>query len=182
MNLAERIDRLESRAEIGELCSAYCIAVDQRDMEWLRRLCADDVVFESSDGGMNSNGIDEVVAMFDRVLAIRGPGIHWTHDRFVEFDPDDPDKATGIVLAHAETSPNKTPSIAALRYDDTYRRVNGQWRFAVRSLTFFYYMPLKDFADRFQEEKRFLSGDGWREADFPERTEAWQRWHEENSA
>ena len=178
--LERRIDRLEARAEIAELCSNYCLIVDARDMAGLAALLTDDVVFESSDGGMDSTGIPAVIDMFNRVLTVRGPGFHWTHDRFVSFDDSDPDTATGIVLAHAETSPNGIVSLAALRYDDVYKREGGIWKFAKRSLTFFYYVPTAEYVDRFKDEKRFNAPDGWREADFPERLESWQQWFRDN--
>ena len=179
-DLETRIDRLESRAAIAELCTEYCILCDARDMPRFADLFTSDIVFESSDGGMNSSGIDDVIDMFNRTLAVRGPGFHWTHDRLLTFDDTDSDRATGVVLAHAETSPNGRPSLAALRYDDDYRREGGIWRFAKRSLTFFYYVPTADYLDRFQKQDRFLSGSGWRDADFPEKLDAWQDWMAEH--
>lgn len=175
-----RIDRLESRFEIAELVGAYCTTCDARDMPGMAALFTDDVEFVSSDGGMNSKGVDDVIAMFNRVLGIRGPGYHWTHDHTVKFDADNPDLATGTVQAHAETTPNHVVSISALRYHDTYRRDDGIWRFAKRSLTFFYYIPLAEFLDRFKEPKRFLAPDGWRAADYPEKLDSWKEWHANN--
>lgn len=180
LDMETRIDRLESRFEIAELCGAYCTTVDARDMAGMTALFTDDVVFESSDGGMNSHGKDEVTAMFNKVFSIRGPGYHWTHNHSVTFDEGDPDLATGLVLAHAETTPNHTISIAAFRYNDTYRREGGKWLFAKRSLSFFYYMPVTEFLDRFKQPERFKTPDGWRQADFPESLDSWKEWQENN--
>lgn len=172
-NMELRIDRLESRAEIGELCSHYCMACDDRDMVLLRSLFTPEINLQSRDRMMDAEGIENVMAMFDRMFAIRGPAFHWTHDRFVTFDEVDPDRATGVVLAHAETTPDGKASIAAIRYHDQYRRLNGKWRFAERQLSFLYYMPMADFIAHFPTEKRMGLGGNWREADFPESLPTW---------
>lgn len=173
-SLERRIDRLESRALIAELGSAYCIACDDHDIVRLRGLFTDDVVIRSLDGKMDASGIDQVMAMFDAMFAIRGPAYHWTHDRFVTFDDADPDRATGQVLAHAETTPDGVPSLAALRYEDEYRRVDGAWKFARRLLSFLYYMPIRDYADRMATSERFFDKGGYRASDYPEKLAAWQ--------
>jgi hypothetical protein len=165
LSLDHRIDRLESRALIAELCSAYCLACDDRDMAQLESLFTDDIHIRSMDGAMNARGKAEAIAMFNRLFLIRGPAFHWTHDRFVTFDEQDRDRAAGLLLAHAETTPNGIPSIAAIRYHDRYQRVGGHWLFAERLLSFLYYMPMAEFV-----------GD-WRKADFPESLESWQEWH-----
>ena len=181
IDLETRIDRLESRFEIAELVGAYCSTCDSRDMLGMAAIFTEDIVMESSDGGMNSCGKDEVIAMFNRVLGIRGPGFHWTHDHTVKFDNDDPNLATGTVEAHAETSPNFVVSISALRYHDTYRREGGIWRFAKRSLTFFYYVPIAEFINRFKELERVLAPVGWRAADYPDKLDSWKEWQANNA-
>ncbi|MFS0738783.1 nuclear transport factor 2 family protein [Sphingomonas sp. 1P06PA] len=168
VSLELRIDRLEARAEIAELCSAYGIACDEHDYDRLESLFTEDVVIQSRDRLMDASGREAVMAMFGRMLAIRGPAYHWTHDRFVRFDDADADIASGLVLAHAETSPDGVASIAAIRYADRYRREAGCWKFAERQLSFLYYMPITEFAARFPTADRMGLGGNWRGADFPE--------------
>lgn len=171
-----RLDRLESRAEIGELCARYCVACDDQDLDDLRTLFTDDAVVCSRNGAMDAVGLDAVMAMFKAMFAIRGPSFHWSHDRFVDFDDRDPDRATGRVLAHAETTPNGKVSVAAIRYEDIYRRVAGRWRIARRRLTFLYYTPITDYAERFGQRDRVWAGDRWVQADYPEGLGPWSRW------
>lgn len=168
LSLEQRIDRLEARAEIGELCSAYGIACDEHDYDRLESLFTADVRIQSRDGLMDATGRDVVMAMFGRMFAIRGPAFHWTHDRFVTFNDTAPGTATGLVLAHAETSPDGIASIAAIRYKDRYRYEDGRWKFAERQLSFLYYMPVTEFAEHFPTEQRMGLGGTWRAADFPE--------------
>lgn len=172
-----RIDRLESRAAISELCSAYCMACDDRDMARLRSLFTEDVAFDTENGTMRAHGLEEAMTMFDKMLSIRGPSYHWTHDSFISFDTTDPDRATGQLSAHAETTPNGIPSIAALRYEDIYRRTDGRWRIARRALSFLYYIPIAEYLDRLVRRDRFFGPSGWQEADYPETSAGWQAFY-----
>lgn len=170
---ALRIDRLEARAEIAELCTHYCTACDDRDMVLLRSLFAPDIVIQSRDRKMDARGIDNVMAMFENMFTIRGPAFHWSHDRVITFDDGDPDRATGLLLAHAETTPDGEASIAGIRYHDIFRRIDGKWHFAERQLSFLYYMRMADFIAHFPTSKRMGLGGEWREADFPESLPTW---------
>ncbi len=178
--LERRIDRLESRTVIAEMCTEYGIACDFRDMTKLASLFTPDVVIRSVNGSMNARGIDAAMAMFNTMFKVRGPAYHWTHDRIVTFDDSDPDRATGIVLSHAETTPNGKASIAGLRYHDVYQRIAGRWYFAERLLSFLYYVPMVDYVSRLQSRERVLAGSEWRSADYPESDPVWKGWHAEH--
>lgn len=173
LSLEQRIDRLEARAAIAELCMDYCTACDDRDMALLESCFTEDVRLQSKDGLMDATGIGEAMAMFRRMLEIRGPGYHWTHDRTIRFDDADPDRATGLTLAHAETTPHGKASIAGIRYYDDYRREGGRWKFSARTLAFLYYMPMADFVAHFPTPERMGIGGDWRRADFPETLPTW---------
>jgi ketosteroid isomerase-like protein len=176
-DLRRRMDRVESRALLRELATAYCIAADDRDLAGLGRLFTDDVFIASRDGAMmNARGRDAAVAMFDRMFEIRGPSCHWTHDMIVHFDDADADRARGLVIAHAETTPNGRASVAAIRYHDVYRREAGTWRFAERILHFLYYLPVADYAARLPTAERIGVYGEWHTADFPESLDCWQEW------
>src|SRR3954470_7900287 len=153
-SLLRRIERLEARAEIGELVSAYAVACDEHDMDRLTGLFTADAVFDSPSGMMHAEGRKAIAAMFVRMFRIRGPAYHWTHDRFVRFDDADPEVATGLVLSHAETSPDGRTSLAAMRYDDVYRREDGRWLFARRTINFLYYVPATEYANVFGSRTR----------------------------
>lgn len=179
ISLEQRVDQLESRALIAELCTEYGIACDFRDMEKLASLFTPDVVIRSANGSMNARGVGDAIAMFNRMFEIRGPAYHWTHDRIVTFDPNDRDRAQGLVLSHAETTPNGQASLAGLRYHDVYRRIDGRWLFAERVLSFLYYVPLVEYVGRLQKPERVLAGTEWRSADYPEKDPTWISWHRE---
>ncbi len=173
-DLLRRVEQLEARAEISELASAYAIACDEHDMERLVGLFTEDAVFDSPSKFLVAGNREEIRAMFIRMFKIRGPGYHWTHDHFVRFDPTDPQRATGLVLSHAETCPDGVASLAAMRYEDNYRRVDGRWLFAKRVIKFLYYVPVSEYGDALKGGPRVVAGDRRIHADFPESLPAWQ--------
>ncbi len=179
-DLARRIDRLEARAAIGELVSAYAVACDEHDMPRLMSLFTEDAAFDSPSKLMVAQGRPAIAELFVTLFQIRGPAFHWTHDRFVEFDDSDPNRATGLVLSHAETTPNGVVSIAAMRYDDVYRRVGGRWLFARRTINFLYSVPVSDFANALNSKARLAVGAERRPADYPESLAVWRQFDREH--
>jgi hypothetical protein len=178
----QRIDRLESRAAITEMCTRYGIACDFRDMSTLAGLFTNDVVIRSVNGSMNARGVSAAMDMFNNMFQVRGPAYHWTHDRIITFDAKDKDSAEGIVLSHAETTPNGKASIAGLRYNDRYRRIDARWYFSERVLSFLYYVPLTDYLSRLENPARVLVNGEWRAADYPEGDATWKEWHAQHQS
>ncbi|HSV59421.1 MAG TPA: nuclear transport factor 2 family protein [Variovorax sp.] len=179
-DLMRRVEKLEARAEIAELASAYAVACDEHDMPRLLALFTDDARFDSPSEVMQASGRAEIEAMFIRMFQVRGPGYHWTHDLFVNVDASDPERATGRVLSHAETCPNDVGSLAAMRYDDEYRRVDGRWRFSKRVINFLYYVPVSDYAQVFASPNRLVMAGEKLPADYPETLPAWQAFDREH--
>ncbi|MCY4565348.1 MAG: nuclear transport factor 2 family protein [Gammaproteobacteria bacterium] len=172
--LERRIDRLESRIAITELVSAYCEACDEHDIPRLAALFAEDAVYGSPSGVLVSTGRAEIAEMFVRAFQVRGPGFHWTHDLVINFDEESADRATGVVASHAETFVNRVPSLAAMKYDDEYRRVDGRWLFARRSIRFLYYVPAEKYLEALKSKRRLCFEGAWSDADYPESLPAWQ--------
>lgn len=179
-SLEQRIDRIESRTQISELSTAYAIACDEHDIPRLGGLFTADARLDSPTGAMVANGRDEIESMFIEVFKVRGPAFHWTHDHSITIDASDPDRASGLVLCHAETSPNGIASVAALRYYDDYRRENGRWFFARRELHFLYYVPMTDLPNALNNRNRVDIGGERKPADFPESLPAWQAFHQQH--
>ena len=173
MDLEDRIARLEARAELGELASRYAIACDEHDMPALEALFTEDAVFDAPSGLMRAEGRGAIMEMFGEVLSIRGPGYHWTHDCMVRFDRGE-GEASGLVLSHAETTPNGVQSLAAMKYDDLYRREEGGWRFSRRTISFLYYVPVAEYDGALARSDRLMAGDALRQADYPEALPQWR--------
>ena len=173
-SILARLDRLESKEAIRELVTTYAIACDEHDMPRLTACFTDDACFDSPNGAMVARGKAAIVTMFENTFKIRGPSYHWTHDVTVRVDDGNPDEATGLVLSHAETSPSGVVSIAAMRYDDSYRREAGEWRFAQRVITFLYYVPAAEYTASLNQPNRVLIGGERLPADYPETLAPWQ--------
>lgn len=181
-SLERRLDRVESRFAIQELVTAYCEACDEHDMPRLAGLFTEDAVFDSPSGVLRAVGRDAIAEMFVGAFRVRGPGYHWTHDLTVGFDGADPDRATGLVASHAETCPNGVASLAAMKYDDEYRRLDGRWLFSRRNIRFLYYVPAEQYLQALKNRERLCFEGAWFEADYPEDLPAWQAFDREYKA
>ena len=171
--LEARVARLEARADISALVTRYARACDERDMDALLDCFAQDAVFTSPSGLMHAEGRAAIEAMFLQLFAVRGPGFHWTHDHLIEVRDVGEGRATGLIFSHAETSPGAVTSLAAMRYEDVYRR-EDRWRFERRSIAFLYYVPAADYASVLTEPNRLVAGDRRLPADWPEPLETWR--------
>ena len=177
-----RLARIEARQEIAELITRYAVACDEHDMDALAEQFTTDAVFDTPNGLMRARGRDQIVAMFDRVLAIRGPGYHWTHDHIIRFDRGSDDRASGLIFGHAETTPNGVHSLAAMKYDDEYRIEDGRWRFAARTIRFLYYVPVGEYRGALGRPDRVVAGDARLSADYPESLSVWQAFDARHAA
>jgi ketosteroid isomerase-like protein len=180
-SLEARIRRLEDQAEIRQLVSRYCFVVDDRDLAGMADCFTADGRFRSADGVMDAQGRDAIIDQYHGRFAVLGPGIHVTHDHVVEFDDDDPDRATGRVSCSAELVRFGRPMLVALRYEDEYRRDDdGRWRFADRLLLFFYYLDARDYVEGLGSPLRNRAYADPAPADFPEQLESWERYYAEH--
>lgn len=179
MDIERRIRRLEDRAEIGELIARYGLVMDDRDIDGMPQLFTPDVVISSDDGVLDVVGLEGAVKMFCGRFAVLGPSNHVTHDRIITFDETDPDRATGIVLSHAEMNRKGAAMVAAIRYHDTYQRHEGRWKFAARRLSFFYYVPAHEYSDALGAglALRNRAYERPTAADWPESLDSWKQYH-----
>ena len=173
--LKQRLDALESKDDIRALVTAYGVACDEHDLHRLVDLFTEDAEFTAPNGAMAALGRQAIEEMYINTFRIRGPSYHWTHDVVIDISPDNPDRATGLVLSHAETSPDGVVSIAAMRYADEYQRGSDRvWRFARREITFLYYTPVTEFSSVLNNLERVTMGGAKHPADFPERLDVWK--------
>lgn len=170
-DIEKRVKRLEDREEIRTLVARYGLAVDDRDMDALSAMFTDDASFGSRDGKVE--GRDAVLDIYYARLGDTGPSFHFAHDHFIWFE-DNEDEAKGIVTAHVELVRGDDPMLIAMRYEDTYRRDGGSWRFAERIASFLYYLKASEYLERLPTEKRMCASDEPVEADWPEAIPTWQ--------
>lgn len=138
----DRLRRLEDRVAIQDLVAEYCRAIDDRDLEAFVGCFTADGVLRHRDGVMRLEGRATLREYYARRFREYGVTFHYPHAHVVTFDG--PDLAHGWVSAHAEMGLHGEGWLAALRYSDQYRRVDGRWLFAERELAAWYYLRMAD--------------------------------------
>jgi ketosteroid isomerase-like protein len=133
---AEAADRLAIR----ELVDAYAFCADARDAEGQMALFTDDAHFvvymtgEGSDATDDLRGRESLRPVFDNLNTYEVT-MHFNGQSTVGVDGD---RATGetYCLAHHVSSDGgrRRLMIAALRYQDSFVKAYGTWRFAERRL------------------------------------------------
>jgi ketosteroid isomerase-like protein len=155
---------------------------DDRDVKGLRDLFTEDAAIVSKDGKMTSTGRTAIMEMYRGRFKVLGPSYHWTHDHVIEFDDQDDNHATGLIFAHAEVHRNNETLVAAIRYEDDYRRIGGKWKFKKRTLSFFYYVPVQEYAEALGSKLRQRAYGDKQPADFPESLPTFKNWENDFAA
>lgn len=170
-DLEARIARLEAESQIRQLVARYSFDIDDRNIEAVRALFAEDAVLRSHDGVMHAAGPDAIMAQFDGRFSVLGPGHHVMHDIQIDFVDDE--NATGRVAGHAELMRHGRMMVAAIRYDDRYRKTPAGWKFAERVIGFLYYVPVEAYPNILARPDRNHAYAEPKPADYPERLPSW---------
>lgn len=169
---------IRQREAIRNLAVIYAYAVDDCDIDRLRALFTDDASFDLS--GRVVQGRDNVLALLEQSMTAFRMMLHTPDTHVVHLHK--PDLAVGWASGHAELTGRRTTTVAAYRYADEYRRVDGDWRFAKRAARFLYAVPAPDYATLLSETDRIaFPGTAAKPADFPESLPTWQVRHQDGA-
>jgi hypothetical protein len=135
--LAERLERIEARLEIGQLPIRYALAVDARDLDAWVGLFVPDV-----DLGRHGRGRDALRALIEPKLRWFYRSIHQICGHRIEIV--DADTARGATYCRAEHEVGDRWIVMAICYFDDYRRVDGEWLFARRAERHWYAADLNE--------------------------------------
>jgi SnoaL-like domain len=126
-SLEERLDRMESLADIQQLVYRYALAVDSRDIDDLVELFVPDVRV-----GRNLFGREALHEWFSATLRSSRMSIHLVTNHIVDFD--DADHARGIVYCHDQLDRPQSGrwDVGDLQYWDRYVRLDTEWFFERR--------------------------------------------------
>ena len=129
----QRLDRMESMAEIRQLVARYALAVDTRDLEALAGLFSPTVRI-----GRDKVGRDALREWFGPILSEMRVSVHFVGTHIIEFT--DADHASGIVYCRDELERPATQKwdVGQLQYSDDYVRVDGEWCFDRRRFSRWY--------------------------------------------
>ncbi len=173
MDLAQRVEQLEAREAIRTLVADYSMAVDDRDVDTIGALFAENGTFGHADKSAVMHGREEIVDFYNGRLGDMGPTYHYPHSHKITFS--DPNSAQGIVLAHAELSQEGKTYYTGLRYYDKYQQQDRNWVFEERLLKFLFFMPMEDLVrdGLTQANRKRFPGQGELPTDLPEMQESW---------
>lgn len=135
-DLEPRVRRLEDRLEIEELTARYCHAVARADSASIVAMFTEDGVFEM--GPRQVRGRHELERFYGDVST--SPPIPFIQNHVIEVTGDE---ATGTCSVEIRLVQEGEAYTAAGWYEDSYRRVEGSWRFAQRVFHVFHWVPLK---------------------------------------
>ena len=168
----------ELYCRILNLCSRYCLAVDDRDLDALVGLFTRDGVFDAVHGPIT--GREAIRGYYVMRLSAYGPTLHYAHG--LTIHEIDAHEVTCSVSAHAELAIGGAFQVVALRYSDRFAEEDGQLRFRSRSTRVLYSSPVDQLPVIFNDEFRSRwPGTDLARADIPETLTTWQTFYRDPS-
>jgi len=134
-SIEERLQAIEDRTAIVELTARYCHLARNRDVEGIVDLFCEDGVMQAGD--VLEKGRARLRTMYRDALAELGP-MPCVHNHVVALDGDE---ATGRCSVEIRMLRNGEAVTAAGHYEDAFRRVGSQWKFARRNLVLYHQVP-----------------------------------------
>lgn len=132
MQLEELADRLALRQVVEQ----YARGADTRDAVLYADAFTDDGVLVTN-RGVEIRGREQMLTVAPRLGRYRAT-MHFVGNHYVDFDPADPDRATGqaYCIARHVSDAEEPPRdyVMHIVYHDEYRRTAAGWRIANRRL------------------------------------------------
>ena len=126
--LEKRITRIEDIEAIKQLKARYCeICDDDHNPDRIASVFAEGTIWESGDFG-KAQGQEEIRELFRGSQKLFSFSQHNIMNPIIEVDGD---RATGVwyIMGPWTFSENNEEKWMALRYDDDYVKVNGEWKY-----------------------------------------------------
>lgn len=136
---------MDDLAAIIRLTHAYALANDRFEIDALVALFAPDATIDFTAFGMRRyEGRDEIRRYFEKERSVLSHVMHLTSNHVIDVDGE---TAAGTVyfVATAVTRQGNE-NVARGYYDDAYVRLDGDWRFAARTM-----VPLIPYAPVWEE-------------------------------
>jgi uncharacterized protein (TIGR02246 family) len=137
--VAERLQRLEDRAEILELMSTYGATLDRRDFAAFGRLFAEDATYGSS-AGTPTRGRAAIQEMLEKAITsntanLPRPNSHLFFNPSIQLDGDRATAQSKGAYTVPDATTKTTQLIFFITYQDTFVRQHGHWVFQQRLLS-----------------------------------------------
>jgi SnoaL-like domain len=129
----EVLARLVDEAALRQSAERYAQGADRRDKVLWGSIVTADCVIEAP--GILLSGREQIVAALDIMARLYVATQHRVHNQTVSISGDQARGETYGTADHiSERDGQRTLLSWAIRYQDHWRREDGQWRFARRSL------------------------------------------------
>jgi ketosteroid isomerase-like protein len=129
----QHLQRLVDLDAIRQLAAIYPILVDSHDLERLVALFTEDATFHRA--GHVHAGREELHRFFAQIMGTYSMMAHTAHQHVIDLAPG-ATLAAGVQMGHGELEMAGQRVVAAYRYDDEYRCVQGRWLFARRQMRY----------------------------------------------
>jgi hypothetical protein len=161
-------------SQVSDLCTKYCLSVDNRDIDGLVQLYTRDGVFDSVGGQVG--GQMALKSYYEDRLKMYGPTFHYVHG--IAITSIERGSITATVSSHAEIGVAAQTQIVAMRYNDTYEKGRNGLLFKQRIVNILYSVPQREVTTILAEDKRIRwPGTVLNESDFPEQLASWQNFY-----
>ena len=134
--IEQRLAVLEAKDEIRELTARYCLAVAEGEAETIVDMFTADGVFKMRD--QDHAGTEALRTMYTAVAGSVTPK-PFIQNHVIEVNGDDATGRCGVEIRMVHKGEAYT---VAGHYFDTYRKVDGRWRFAERDFRTYHWVPL----------------------------------------
>lgn len=170
----EHLQRMVDLEAIRQLVAIYPILVDSNDLEHLVPLFTEDATFHRA--GHVHTGREELRQFFAQIMDTYSMKVHTGHQHVVDLALG-ATMAAGVQMGHGELQLAGQRVVAAYRYDDEYRCVEGRWLFARRQLRYQYFSTHDQLGRSLAGRQRVrLPGAEPRDAEVPEELPSYQAW------
>ena len=134
--LEDRISTIEARDEIRELTARYCHAIAAADANAIVEMFCEDGIFRT--GERVTKGKAELEKFYSNLA--RQPPIPFIQNHVIDELSDTTARAR--CSAEIRMVQNGESVTTAGWYEDTYQKVDGQWKFSERNFHVFHMVPL----------------------------------------
>ncbi len=128
-----RVDRLLDERSLRRCAELYAQGADRRDKDVWGSIVTEDCVIEAP--GIRLEGRANITAALDVMARLYKATQHRVHNQVVTIEGDSAHGETYSTADHLSTADGVTTVLSwAIRYQDRWRRENGEWRFSHRRL------------------------------------------------
>jgi len=125
--------RLIDEGALRRSAELYAQGADRRDKALWAAIVTADCVIEAP--GIRLVGREQIVAALDIMGRLYAATQHRVHNQVVSIEGDNASGETYSVAEHLSVAEGRRTLLTwAIRYQDRWRREQGQWRFASRKL------------------------------------------------